>query len=1570
MHMGFLYDPERRLFAIGYDASERRRDSSFYDLLASESRLGSFIAIARGDVPFEHWFALSRPYTKLSHHRVLLSWSGTMFEYLMPQLFQTPRKYTLLEEAAHGALRAQMEYGLRNHVPWGVSESAFADMDLNRIYQYRAFGVPGLRLKREPEEKIVVAPYATLLALGIAPQESVRNLRRLAALELLDADGFYESIDFSRQPGRTGGRGVVVQTYMAHHQGMSLLSLTNFLFEGSVRRRFRGDARVRSVESLLSERIPHLPASYYISTRENERVAQDVLEVVASVSKFDTAQTRTPKTQLLSNGRYSVMVTNAGGGYSQWGALELTRWRSDPTRDQWGSFFYIHDLDSNELWSPTNWPTGGKGEGYSASFTLDRAIFQHSSNGIQAQMEIVVSPEDDVEIRRITLTNRSLRSHHLDCSSYIELSMALHAADRQHPAFNKMFIQTEALPSQHALLAFRRQRSGEASALFVAHRFTLEAAADEPMRFETDRARFIGRGRSLADPRGGTEEPRNVEGPVLDPIFSLRTKVFLAPGQRATLSFVVAAGETREQVVGLMGKYGSSSAINRAMDFAWAAAQLELRVLRIQSDDARRFQQLASHLLFPNRLLRSHAGKIEENTQGQSGLWRYGISGDLPIALITIGEMQNIGLVGQMLQAHSYWKMHGLMADLVILSEELSSYERPLHERLEALIQAHSTNTGRDKPGGVFLRSADQIPEADQVLLLAAANIVFVSARGTLTWQAGAPGETFGQGERPAWKNAVQDPAAPLPFLELPYFNGLGGFTPDGREYAIYLGPGSETPAPWVNVIANPQFGAIVSEKGSGSTWSGNSQQNRLTAWSNDPVMDPASEAIYLRDETTGQYWTTTASPIREKTPYRARHGAGYSVFEHNSNGIFQELTVFVPVDKSGGQPIKLQRLRLKNGSSRTRKLSLTYYVEWVLGENSETSRMQVITAWDEEMQAMTAWNRFNQGSGDRIAFAAMSMDADSHCGDRTSFLGRNGSMESAAAMGYAELSDRTGAGYDPCAALRGGFELAPGASAEITCMLGEAKSREAALALVLAYRKTAAVQLALEASQSWWDELLGAVEVHTPELAADFLINRWLLYQDLSCRIWGRSAFYQSGGAFGFRDQLQDVMALLYSSPEIARDHILLAASRQFKEGDVQHWWHPPGGAGIRSRISDDLLWLPFVVAQYVQVSGDADILNAQIPFLDGPELKEYQREAFFTPSASAERASLFEHCRRAVARGLTEGPHGMPLMGTGDWNDGMNLVGVGGKGESVWLGWFLAEVLRGMSELSKVMGQADLSGDYLKKRDALVGRIERSAWDGEWYIRAIFDDGSLLGSSTNSEGRIDSLPQSWAVLGGGDPTRSKMALESAWRELVRADEGLVLLFTPPYDKATPSPGYIQAYPPGVRENGGQYTHAALWLAMAMARSGDGTRAAQLLRMLNPIEQTRNPEAVRKYSVEPYAVVADVYRLAGHVGQGGWSWYTGSAAWMYRAWVEEVLGMKVRGDFVTLDPVIPAWWGGFSLKYRHGDARYEVQVKNPENCEHGVLWTEMDGVRLENPSILLERSLGEHKILVRMGRL
>ncbi|MDF1500566.1 MAG: glucoamylase family protein [Anaerolineales bacterium] len=1569
INLGFLYDPKRRLFTVGYNVSRGTRDSSYYDLIASEVRLGAFVAIARNDVSVDHWLALGRPYTAHEGHRVLLSWTGTMFEYLMPVLFQRVYPNSLWDQAVNEAVELQILYGRRRGVPWGISESAFADLDIHRTYQYKAFGVPWLGLKRGLESDLVVAPYATMLALQVKTKQAIRNLERLAARELLQDYGYYESIDFSRRPAKGSEPGVIVRAYMAHHQGMSMLAMVNVLCDDPFQRRFHADRRVKAVEPLLYERVPAIPAVHHISTRDQAPARLDELGERPSVSKFDTAHTDHPKIQLLSNGRYKLLFTNAGGGYSRWEDYDLTRWRSDPTLDSWGNFCYIHDLDTGRVWSNTYHPVGGEIEEYEARFPLDRAEIRRAENGVVTETEVIVSPEDDVEIRRITLVNRSLRPRRIGLTSYIELALAPHGSDVQHPAFNKLFIKTEAVESAEALIAHRRLRSPDEEPIYSAHRITIADGLHPPLRFETDRRAFIGRGRSLRDPLGAVHVPGDSDGFVLDPIFSIRRDIRLAPGERVQVSLVLAAGRSREAVLGLMEKYGDPSAIQRAFELAWASAQLELRMQRIQADQARRFQHLASYLIYPHYRMRPSAERVLQNRKGQSGLWPYAISGDLPIALVSIEDEQGLGLVRQMLQAQTYWRKHGLMVDLVILNEESSSYEQPLNEKLEQLIQAHSLYTGPDQPGGVYLKIADQMPDDDLTLLQSVARVSLVAARGPLSQQLGAPYDITEPPEEIEIQDQPDEASRQLPYMELPYFNGLGGFNEDGKEYIVYLGPDTHTPAPWVNVIANPSFGTMVSESGSGFTWYGNSQRNRLTAWSNDPVLDPTSEGFYIRDEETGRVWSPTPNPIRERTAYRIRHGAGYTIFEHNSHAIEQVLTIYVPQDDRGGEPVKVSQLSLKNNSNRLRRLSVTYYVEWTLGERREESQQHVTTQWDEEARAILAQNGYHPDYGDRVAFAAISPRASSFTGDRKTFLGRNQSVQNPDAMRRKGLSGRVGALLDPCAGVQTVIELQPEEEIVLVGLLGQAGSRPEARALVQKYRDPVVVDQQLEAAKLWWDRTLGVLDVETPELSINFMLNRWLLYQSLSCRIWGRSAFYQSGGAFGFRDQLQDVLSLIFTKPEFAREHILRSAGRQFEAGDVQHWWHPPGGAGVRTRISDDLLWLPYATAEYVRATGDQSILRESIRYLEGRQLEEGEHEAFIEPSPSAQAGLLFDHCKRAVERGSTRGPDGLPLIGTGDWNDGMNRVGENGRGESVWLAWFLVVVLDGMAFLAREIGDEILAERYADDAASLRITIDREAWDGAWYRRARFDDGTPLGSAANDEARIDSLPQSWAwIAGGGDPERAQTGLESAWRQLVLRDERLVLLFTPPFDLMRPSPGYIQGYPPGVRENGGQYTHAAIWLAIALARSGDGNRAAELMRILNPVERARDISDVWRYKLEPYAVPADVYNLTGHIGEGGWSWYTGSSGWMYRAWVEEILGLRRRASVLEIDPVIPSRWSGFKVNYKFGEAIYEITVENPEQVQKGVQEVELDGRPLENNLIPLEDQPVRHSVRVRMG--
>ncbi|MBW3636213.1 MAG: hypothetical protein KY445_07070 [Armatimonadetes bacterium] len=1586
MKMRFLFDEERKLFSIGYSVEERRLDASFYDLLASECRLASFCAVARGDVPSSHWLALGRRFGETPVGPALMSWSGTMFEYLMPMLYQRAFENSLLERAVKVAVGAQIAYGKRRGVPWGISEAAFSALDANRTYQYKAFGVPGLGLKRGLEDDLVIAPYATMMALMVERGAALDNLRRLETLGMRGDYGFYESIDFTRERLEedsivatpdgavvsTGGRsssqkGAIVRCFMVHHQGMALLAMQNVLLDFAVQRRFHSDVFVEAAQPLLFEKIPEAPPVLEDQSSENDRPLR-VEAAGAPVERSQTPDTPAPRAHLMGSERYGVMLTAAGGGYSRWREFEITRWRSDTTRDNWGQFLYLRDLETGVAWSATHQPLKRAARRAGVSFRAEKVEFDRRDAEIETRLEVCVSPEDDVEVRRVTLINHSNRARKIELTSFAELSLAPHVADRAHPAFNKLFIQTALVPERDALLAWRRLRKPSETPVWAMHLMASPHPADE-VQFETDRARFLGRARGADTPIALEGDLSGTAGAVLDPIFSLRRRVTLHPGQRLQMAFVTGAGESEEQVQHLIEKYGDFSSCERAFDLAWTHSQLELHHLRVQAEEAQSFQQLAGYLLYPHQSLRAPAKRLRENFKGQSGLWAYGISGDLPILLVAIDNTRDLPAVRQAIMAHTFWRVHGFKCDLVIVNEQAGGYAQDLTETLRKLVEGSTPYTGVDKPGGVFLRSSDTMPPEDMTLLLSVARVVLVAARGTLAQQLGLINDDLEQAPRFAasTKEGVEV-ALPLPFMELPYFNGLGGFTGDGREYAIYLGPKESTPAPWINVFAHPHFGALSSESGQGFAWYGNSQSNRIIPWNNDPVSDTPTEAIYIRDEETGVFWTPTALPIRETEAYRARHGQGYSTFEHNSHGIEQELTMFVPMD-GRNRPVRVQKLRLKNRTGRRRRLTVTYYGELVMGTTREEHQMHIVSSWDTESSTLLARNAYNPDFGSRVAFASASPRPTMHSADRTTFLGRNGRAVNPLAMRRKTIIEHTGAGLDPCAVLQIPLELGAGEERTVSFLLGEAGDVDEVRSIVASFRENGSADRALSQTKDWWNEVLDTLQVDVPDQSINYLINRWLPYQVLSCRIWARSALYQSGGAWGFRDQLQDSLALTTLYPQVAREQILRSAAHQFEEGDVQHWWHPPGDAGVRTLITDDLLFLPYAVAQYLKVTGDDSILGEEVPFLRAEPLKDGEHEKYFQPEISPQSGTIFEHCRRAIERGCTFGPNGLPLIGGGDWNDGLNRVGIEGKGESVWLAWFCVEVLNTFAEVCTKQGERELAKTYRARAKKYVANIDKNAWDGEYYRRGYFDDGTPLGSSRSDEAKIDSLPQSWSVIaGGGDKARSEQAMQSLETHLIKKEEEMVLLFTPAFDKTPKDPGYIKGYLPGVRENGGQYTHAACWVAYAYARGGQGGKAVEVLRLLNPVEHARTPEDVARYKVEPYVVAADVYNLEGQVGRGGWTWYTGSCGWMYRVWIEEVLGFKKRGEKLLIDPAIPAEWPRFAMRYRHGGTWYDIEVLNPDGFERGVASVELDGKIVRTVEVPLKDDGMEHRIVVTMG--
>jgi cyclic beta-1,2-glucan synthetase len=1600
MDFKFLFDADRKLFAIGFQQSTHSLDGSYYDLLASEARLASFLAIAKNDVAVDHWFRLGRTLTYAAGEPALVSWSGSMFEYLMPLLVMQSYPFTVLSQTYDGALARQIAYGSERGVPWGVSESAYNVRDRHLIYQYRPFGVPDLALKRGLGRELVVAPYASVLAAMVDPARALANLRLMEGLGALGRYGFRDAIDYTRPDPENDY--ALVHTYMAHHMGMGVVALTNALSSQVWQRRFHGDPVVRSAELLLHERIPSR-----VVPREPQGARPDEAMPEAEVDRpavrqLDTADTPQPHVALLGHLPYTIMVSHCGAGYSRYEGLAVTRWHSDGTRDATGQFCYLKDLSTGRVWSAAHQPVCATADWYTALLATDRVTFQRADGDIETRTEIAIVPEDSAEVRRVTVTNNSEETREVELTSYGEIVLAPPEADRAHPAFGNLFVETEWHEWCSAITATRRPRSSKEQPLWCVHVVDTGKERVGPVTYETDRARFLGRGRSTRDPVVLEADGvlSRTTGSVLDPIFALRTRVRLDRGQSASVAFTTLVATSSEQAFELADRYHDSHAAQRALDLAWTSSQVELREFNLTPGDAAVYQELAGHLLYGNAALRAPQAELRRNRGSQPLLWGNGISGDWPILLASIDSSDGLPTLRQVLTAHRYWRRRGMMVDLVVLIANPETYYQDLADRVTSAVYAISDMTSIDKAGGVFVRRRDVL-KAEELLMLRATARVHISCDGralgrilatampedlatydleTLPPEPRAPARSDSRVSRvvrgigvhlptvpaliKAAASALRPPRTPARAepSQLELDNGLGGLTADG-DYEIRVSGDRVPPAPWANVVANRHGGFIVTERGGQCTWAENSQFFRLTPWHNDPVSDPVSEVVYLQDAETGELWCATPGPIRGDAPCIVRHGAGTSSFDQERDAISTHLTLGMAEDA----PIKLALLRVTNRDERPRRLTVTTYMEWALGVLREHTQHQVRTMIHRELGAIFAQNSFDPLFAGWTAFHAISEPVTGFTGSRRDFLGRNGTPSAPAALRPDDtLSGITGAGIDPCAALQCELELAAGETREIAILLGAAESETEARQAVTQYRDVATVRAAVDGAVAGWAERLSVITVKTPEPTFDAMLNRWTLYQALACRMWGRSALYQSSGAYGFRDQLQDVTAFVYAEPALAREHILRAASRQFVEGDVQHWWHPPSGRGVRTRFSDDLAWLPYVVDHYVRTTGDASVLDELVPYLTMRQLKPDEHEVYDLPQVTEEWGSVYQHCLRALKRACTSGAHGLPLIGTGDWNDGMNRVGVEGRGESVWLAWFLIATLRAFADQAEARDDIAVAGDLRRQADSYATAVESHAWDGAWYRRAYFDDGSPLGSSQSDECRIDSIAQSWSVIAGGREERRTVAMRSLEQHLVREDARLIMLLTPPFDQTPKDPGYIKGYLPGVRENGAQYTHAALWAVLATALQGDGDRAFELYQMLNPLTHARTPEEVATYKVEPYVIAADVYTAEGQLGRGGWTWYTGSASWMYRVGLEGILGFRKRGDTLFIEPRAPASWPGYTIEYRYGRSLYVIVVTTEGGAGRGPLEVAIDGRVSEGAGIPLVDDGERHTVVVR----
>ncbi len=1569
----FLYDSQRKLLAIGFLAMDRRLDSSAYDLLASEARLASYVAIATGQLPFDHWFALGRRLTTSHGRQVLLSWSGSMFEYLMPRLVMPNYSGTLLDQTCVGAVAHQIEYGQRYGVPWGISESAYNAQDVEGTYQYRAFGVPGLGLQRGLGDEMVVAPYASILALMVDPKQAAANLHAIVGRDGLGPYGFYEAIDFSTTRVEEGEQAAWVKAFFAHHHGMSLLALAQVLVGQQMQRRFLSNPDFHAASLLLQERIPKTSVLMYPHAREAQvlhRLTSN--ETAPTMRSFTNPNAAIPQVHLLSNGRYHVMVSTAGSGYSRCNDLAITRWSEDPTFESNGVYCFINDPQTRHSWSNSFQPTLRAGRKYEAIFSPGRAEFRRQDDQIETHTNMAISVEDDVEVRRIRLTNRSDRTRLLWVTSYAELIMAPAVTDELHRVFSNLFVQTELAVDQGAILMTRRPRSGKEHPPWLFCMMPVTGGDAKACSYETDRVRFIGRGRSLRQPAAlDDHDPLSgTAGAVLDPCAALRRSVEIGEEGTVQLDLIIGMAPTRESAMVLIAKYQDHRMVDRVLEAAATYSRTALSLLGVSEAQARLYGNLASAVIFATKICRAPDTILRRNRKGQSGLWRFGISGDLPIVLLRVSGADKLHLVRDLLGAHAFWRLRGLPSDLVIWNEDVTGYRQVMGSQILELLAAGTEGPLVDKPGGVFVRQLENFSEEERVLLQAVARIVVRDTDGSLSEQ----WERWHQNVVPlrALKLAPVRQAAvsgngvvsSSPRDDLIFSNGTGGFTKDGREYIIDMPPGRHTPMPWVNVIANSRLGTVVSESGSAYTWFGNAQQCRLTPWSNDPVTDPSGEVITIRDEVSRRFHSPMPWPRPSSTPYSCRHGFGYSIFEHSEDELSSELKTFVAV----AAPVKFWVLKIKNNSRRSRLVSVFASVDLVLGDLRSRQAMHVVTELDPLTGAILARNSYSDDFSGCVAFFDCSETIRSVSGDRAECLGRNGDPSNPALIRLRNLSGRLGPGFDPCAAMQTRLELAAGAEREIVFILGAGTSSAEASALIQRYRGVGAARVALEEVWRYWRETLGVIHAETPDTALNVLMNGWLPYQVLSCRMWGRSGFYQSGGAYGFRDQLQDCLAILHQEPELSRQHIVRSAGRQFIEGDVQHWWHPQSGKGVRTRCSDDYLWLPWAVARYVAFTGDTGVLDEPILFLTGRMLNEGEEGYYDLPGRSEQSASLYEHCRRAIRYGLKFGQHGLPLMGGGDWNDGMNRVGHRGRGESVWLGFFLHDVLAQFAPVARDHGDLAMSSECLAGMSELAKQIDQQAWDGKWYRRAWFDNGKLLGSSHNAECRIDSLPQSWATIAGvGDIGRRNKALDAVWEQLVLQDLRIVELLTPPFNHSQVDPGYIKAYPPGVRENGGQYTHGAVWTAMAFAMAGRSEQSEQLVSMLNPVNHALDSEAVECYKVEPYVLAADVYSQPPHAGRGGWTWYTGAAGWFYRLLHEVILGLDRQVDTLRIRPRVPKSWTHFTIHYRYYQTVYHfVYIQDPSH--QGPVHLSLDGQVLPDGVLKLVNDQREHTVDVLFG--
>ena len=1535
MDFNFLLNSKRKLFSIGYSLEKDALDESCYDLLASEAALASLFAIAKQDVDVRHWSRLGRPVVAVNGAGCLVSWSGSMFEYLMPHIVFANPAGSLLWQTLQLVVRRQISYARVLGLPWGISESAYAGRDRQLTYQYSNFGVPGLGLKRGLADNQVVAPYASALAAMISPKAAVINLKRLNELGGQGRYGFYESIDFTQSRLRKGQSHEVIKAYFAHHQGMTITAMHNVISAGQLREYFQRETAIKSVSHLLQERAPSQLTTALTGVSEMRRSKSTEKPSIDAARHIDPIVLSEPVSHLLSNGRFVSMINAEGGGYMRWNGVAINRWRNDPTLDDDGQIILLRDSKSAVLRAITGRVTPVQSN--RTILTDEKAEFISSDGNVTSRVECFVAIDDDAEARCIELINSSAISRELEFTTYLELALAHPDADASHPAFSKLFVETEYFAEHNALIATRRKRQQTEPDIWVAQMIVNEGAVLRTPEYDTSRESFLGRGNSIWQAQAllaGTKLQKNT-GSVLDPIFAFRQSVIVRPHRKSRSVLWTLVADTRISLIEKISRYSTYSVFERLQVQAWTQARVLLRHLAMDETEASAFQNLASRLIYSSPLLRPSAQQLAQHMGAQASIWALSISGTKPVIILRVRENAEVTVVNQLLRAQNYWHEKCLSVDVVILNDEPTSYLQDLHGTLNFMLEKERNAHGsswQPRQGELFLLRSEAVPPNVRDALLAMAHVVLDAAKGSLQTQQLLWSQPLTKQRQFASigasfrGSAIENLGEPENNLQ--FFNGYGGFAESGDEYHVLHRQDSPLPAPWINVMANAQFGTHCSAEGGGYSWFRNSKEKQLTAWSNDAVADRPSEIFYVKDLDSGQLSSPCVQPIgRRPGSFKTVHGFGFTCFSSVENDLRLELEHIVATD----DPVKQMRLRITNSSTQSKRFAVTFYAEVVLGQGRTNTAHYITTSHDHDCGALIARNVWNSDFDQTVLFADMSGRQSSWSGDRASFLGYRGQLGSPIAITTGgALNCAVGGGLDPCIAMQVIVSLDAGATDDIVLTFGAGENVQHAQDLVKKYWETD-FDDHFASVRKKWNDLLKVVTIETPDRAFNMMMNGWLMYQTISCRMWGRSGFFQASGAYGFRDQLQDSLTVAHVLPKVARQHLLKAAGRQFVEGDVQHWWLPETGAGVRTHISDDTVWLAFCTAYYVKLTGDASVLDEQVEYIEGKKLEPGEHDAFYVPQVSQQSASLYEHCVRALTTNFAMGANGLPLIGTGDWNDGMNRVGEHGKGESVWLGWFLCATLKQFEEIAARRSDKRRT-EWAAKRKSLAASLEKNAWDGAWYRRAYFDDGTPLGTHDANECRIDAIAQSWSVLSGmADQDRARMAMASADTLLIDRVAGLARLFTPPLQHHTPNAGYVQSYPPGIRENGGQYTHGALWAIFAFAELQETEKAFDLFALINPVNHSASREKAEHYKTEPYVIAADVYGAGDHTGRGGWTWYTGAAGWAYRAGLEAILGIRRAGNVLHISPCVPQSWTSMRIQYLFKGKRLELQFRRLE---------------------------------------